>query len=382
MSKVNVSFYEKEYDKALRLTLEAKKNYLTKALEQEEMAHLEAIGLDGWSLKEREETYEREVLPYWNRFGVSPKRFWFELYGTRDRRMDPRFLPADVYFTEILPYINNGMERTGLMNKAYFEYIFSDVKQPQTVVLKSEGNYLDEGRRIIGEDAAIGLCLERDSQLFVKVTSGTSGGGGITVFDPSDCSGEEVRRIFHDMGASFIVQEKVRQHPMLDSIMPTSVSTIRVLSLLMEDKVYIESAALRISSPDTPFMKIYDGGVTTEILENGGLHPKAFSDIGKWYDNGKGYYDDSFRMPGMDEIYEEVRRIHPRMGHFKCIGWDFAVGYGGEPVLLESNAFPALGCTQITRCKPIFNERTDWILEDYYQRRTWEKNHRRDILIQ
>lgn len=150
----------------------------------------------------------------------------------------------------------------------------------------------------------------------------------------------------------------------------------------MDDRVYIESAALRISPPDLPYVKIYSGGLSTEILEGGKLHPRVYSDNGAWYDDGNGLFDADFTIPSIDKIYDQVRRIHPRMGHFKCIGWDFAVDEGGDPVLIESNVFPSLGCTQITRCKPVFNEKTDWILEDYFQRRTWEKNHRQDILIQ
>ena len=374
--------YEHVYNTAFSLAKRTKKLYLTKALEREEQGHLQSIGLDGWSREDRKEAYREEVLPYWKKFGIVPKRFWFELYGSRDHRMDPRFLPADLYFTQILPYINDGLQRPGLMNKAYLEYLFHDVKQPQTVALKIEGTYYNENRNIIGEDDAIGLCLERDTELFVKVSVGASGGRGIFVFTPSECSREDIQGLFREAGANFIVQERIRQQPLLDSLNPASVSTIRVLSLLMDDQVYVESAALRISAPDTPFVKIYDGGFSTEILEGGKLHPRIYSDNGKWFDNGNGLFDEGFAVPSMDKIYDEVRRVHPRMGHFRCIGWDFAVDWNGDPVLIELNVFPSLGCTQITRCKPIFNERTDWILEDCFLKRTWEKNHRQNVLIQ
>lgn len=84
----------------------------------------------------------------------------------------------------------------------------------------------------------------------------------------------------------------------------------------------------------------------------------------------------------MDRVYDEVKRIHPRIGHFRCIGWDFTIDVNGEPVMIEYNVFPMLGNPQLVRCKPVFNEQTDWILEDYYEHRTWANNHRQDILIQ
>ena len=55
--------YEHIYDRMLRLTRKAKKRYLTKALEHEETEHLKSIDLEGWSMKDRQETYQQEVLP-------------------------------------------------------------------------------------------------------------------------------------------------------------------------------------------------------------------------------------------------------------------------------------------------------------------------------
>ena len=303
------------------------------------------------------------------------------MIGSRDHIMDRRFLPTDLYLTEIVPYLNHGIQRAGLSNKGYLDYLFSDVKRPRTVMLKIEGIYYDEKRNMVGEEVALALCRENRGALFLKPTIEAARGDGIVVFTPDESSDEDIRRILRESGSSFIVQERVRQHPVLDGLNPTSVSTVRIFSLLMDDKVYIESAGLRVSPPGTLFVTVFDGGFYAEILEDGKLYPKVYSDIGEWYDHGRGVFDDSFVVPSMDKVYEEVKRIHPRMGHFKCLGWDFAIDENGDPVFLEFNGFPNIGCAQITRCKPVFNERTDWILEDYYLRRTWAKNHRQDILI-
>ena len=373
---------EQEYYNAIDIAREKKKLYLTDALEREEKAHLQSIGLEGWAEQERRETYQEEVLPFWEKFGISPKQFWFELYGSRDHRMDPRFMPADLYFNEVLPYMNDGLQRPGLANKGYLEYLFGDVKQPRTIALRNGGIYCDEKRNIIDEERAIALCLEQSGRIFLKRTIEARGGDGIFVITPSESDSDDIRKIFDEAGANFIVQEEILQHPVLSKLNPSSVSTIRVLSLLMDDGVYIESAALRVSAPELPYVKIYAGGFSTEILEDGRLHPKVYMDTGAWHEKGNGIFDHSFKVPSMKRIYEEVRRIHPRMAQFKCIGWDFAVDQEGSPVMIEFNVFPSLGCTQMTRCKPVFNERTDWILEDCFQRRRWEKNHRQGILIQ
>ena len=373
---------ESLYNSALSFARKTKKLYLSKAVEREELEVFNKIDLDGWSLKDREEAYRLDVLPYWKKFGIAPKRFWFEYYGSRDYIMDHGFIPADLFYTEILPYMNDGLQRMGLINKGYLEYLFCDVKQAKTVALKIDGSYCDEKRKLIREDDAIAICRERKGELFLKVSADTSSGKGITVFTPSDHSDEEIRQVLRGSGPSFIIQERIRQHPDLAKLNPTSVATIRVLSLLMDNKVYIESAGLRVSVSGASFVTRQDGGFYTEILEDGKMNQKVYSDIGKWFDNGKGIFDDSFRVPSIDRVYDEVRRIHPRVGHFRCIGWDFTIDENGDPVMFEYNVFPGLNIPQIARCRPVFNERTEWILEDYFSRRSWEENHRQDILIQ
>ena len=371
----------KQYEEALRRAYEEKRLYLAEAVRDEERYTFEKIDLADWSMQERQEQYQDLVLPYWQKFGRSPERFWFEYYGSRDHKMDPRFIPADFLFTELYPYLNNGQMRPGLQDKCYFDYLFSDVKQPETVALKIEGTYYDEKRRIVSAEQAAGLCRQRGGELFLKVATGTSCSRGITVFTPSECTDEKIRGLFDAAGPDFIVQKRLRQHPALDALNPSSVSTIRVFSLLMDDQVYVESAGIRVSAPDLPFVSVHDGGFFTEILEGGKLHPKVYSDMGQWFDGGKGLFDDTFRIPSVDRLYDDIRRIHPRLGHFRCIGWDFAIDDDADPVLIEFNVFPAAGCSQMARCKPMFNDHTDRILEDYFIHRRWAENHRQDILI-
>ena len=86
-------------------------------------------------------------------------------------------------------------------------------------------------------------------------------------------------------------------------------------------------------------------------------------------------------IPGIDRVLAEVKRIHPRMGHLKWIGWDFTLDEDGDPLLIEFNSAPGDSAQRVCG-RPLFGEMTDWILEDYFRRRTWEKNHRQDVLIQ
>lgn len=375
--------FEKDYIEAVDCAIKAKKQYLKDALEREALSRWKSIGLDGWSEMERREQYEQEVVPYWKRFGFVPKQFWFELSGSRDHRMDPRFIPDDLYYTEIIPYLNNGQQFYGLSNKGYYDFFFSDVKQAKTVALKIEGLYCDEERNIITVEDVIDRCREHKGTLFIKPSTNTHSGEGIIVVEPAECSDDDIRKLLEGSGSSFIIQERIRQHPLLNRLNPLSVCTIRVISLIFDNKVSIENAAIRIGGPEQLFVTVNDGCKHSEILEDHRLHSKILLNSDSWVENGGGLFDDRFVVPSMEKVYEEILRIHPRLGHFKCIGWDFSIDEDGDAVLIELNPAPAAGDgSQLVCCRPMFNEKTDWILEDYFERRTWETNHFQNILIQ
>ena len=89
-------------------------------------------------------------------------------------------------------------------------------------------------------------------------------------------------------------------------------------------------------------------------------------------------YSAEYKIPAMDKIYRQVEMLHLRLAHFKWVGWDWTVDEEGEPVFIEFNVSPAIG--QVNICKPAFGEMTDWILEDYFIHRTWEKNQKQGII--
>ena len=98
----DISRYEKEYEEALAEAQRLKKRWLSAALAEETKDYIRSIG---GGCRDHE-AFREKVLPYWQRFGYVPEEFWFEFAGSRDGVMDPRFVPADLFYTELLPYLN------------------------------------------------------------------------------------------------------------------------------------------------------------------------------------------------------------------------------------------------------------------------------------
>ena len=386
--------YEKLFENAYNAARFFRKKNLQSLLTSESLATYESLGVQYIS----DEEYNDDVLPYWKKYGRKPQKFWFELYGAREERIEPGFIPADIYFTELIPYINNLDMMTAATDKCYYDRRFPCVRHPETICRRIGGLYYDADMHLISEKSALRLCLSHEGELVIKPSIYSCNSLNIHVIDPSVCDEKEILGIFDAIGANLIAQDKIHQHPELSQLNPDTVNTIRVNSLLTENGVYIPSSSIRVGAPGENRVFVGSGGFIAEILGDNTLSEKALIDSVEWKDSGRGRekqmlhtvkwmadcaggrYSAGFTIPAMDKIRRQVEMIHPVMAHFKWIGWDWTVDDEEEPVLIEFNGSPGILSSQMSSCRPVFGEMTEWILEDYFIHRTWEKNQKQGII--
>ncbi len=329
-----------------------------------------------------EEEYSDRILPFWGKYGRKPKKLWFDLFGSRDHSCDPRFIPTDMYYNEIIPYVNNMQFFYLARDKCMFDRYLPDVRQPETVCKCMSGFYYDAGMNMISRAEAIKLCLGHDGRIILK-PSFSSSSRNLHCIDPSVCSEKDVDALFDLLGAYFIVQHRLEQHPELARLNPDTVNAIRVYTFLTGDGVYIPHSVIRIGSPGMQATDQGSGGLDCEIENDNSLKKKVSKAEAKYYENNGDETivreelrwldtpecfraDTGYKIPSMDRVRDIARTAHMKLPHFRWIGWDFAVGTDGEPVLLEYNLAPGHINGQIITCKPMFGEMTEEIFDDYF----------------
>ena len=370
--------YEDTYAEAFQTAKTAKRQYFKEILDRFNLDLLKTLDDGSWSRKDRDREYTDTVLPYWEKFGYTPEQFWFELNCSREQRMDPRFIPSDLYYNELLPYMNNLPFRYALQDKCSLDLRFPDVKQAETVCRRMAGVYYSPEMEVIDAGKAARLCLERKGNLFIKPSLYTAAGAGIQMFDPAESAEEDILKLFAETGTNFIVQEKIKQHGDIAVLNPDSVSTIRVVSLFIDGEVYVAHTMMRVGPPGQPHVAT-DGGYSVEILDDGRLYPRAYRDKGTWVcGSEEGLYDDSVVIPGIGRVHDTVRKLHPKLPYFKWIGWDFSVDEEGDPVMIEFNTSPGDDIQRVCG-SPLFGDMTDRILDDYFNSRGMEDDQLKDL---
>jgi hypothetical protein len=374
--------YKETYDKAIGYKVLARKE----AYEAKAKGYV--LGLGGPFISKEE--YEASILPFWEKYGRKPKKIWFDLFGSRDRLIDPEYIPADMYFNEILPYINNMQFYIAVKDKCMFDHYLPDVRQPETVCKCMSGFYYDAEMNMISRAEAVKLCLGHDGRIILKPSIESSNSRNLHCADTSVCREKDIEELFDRLGADFIVQHRIEQHTELARLNPDTVNVIRLHTFLTEEGVHISQAAVRVGAPGEQATEQGSGGWACEIEKDNTLNNKATGMKASHYENEDGEHcmdygmhwrdipepfraDSGYEIPSMDRVRDIARTAHMKLPHFRWIGWDFTVDAGGEPVLVEYNLAPGIN-VQIVTGKPMFGEMTEEILDDYFIHRRIGKN--------
>lgn len=150
-----------------------------------------------------------------------------------------------------------------------------------------------------------------------------------------------------------ILEEFVVQHPVMQSLNPSSVNTIRVATLLGEKKEGIVYAFLRIGNG-----KVIDnvdcGGMAARVdLETGKLLTPGADKQGNVFEEHPQTHCKirGFAIPYWKEILGICLESSKKVPQMRFIAWDVAVAKDG-PLFIEGNSFPSHAVPQFAAHYP------------------------------
>lgn len=301
-----------------------------------------------------------EVLPFWKRYGIKPKKMWYDLYCNKDGRYDPRYIPGDLYWEQVYPALNSPGFRRAYTDKCFYKQLFPNLKQPRTIIRNSNNCFYDgcTGKIISFNQAK--TILESAERFVIKPSIYSGEGVDIFFYEKKDNCDVDIESLMKSYRSNYIVQEILAQHKILASIHPESLNTIRVISFLFQGEVHISSSILRMGVGGSRFDNVSKGGFACPVLPDGRLTEKALNNRSQWVESHPGgtVFSD-VKIPSYERILDEIRMAHKNIPHFRIIGWDFSVDESGDPVLIEYNGAP--GLNQVS-CGPLFGELTEQVL--------------------
>lgn len=309
---------------------------------------------------------KKDVKDFWSKYiKVSPKWAWY--YAQKNGIKDPRYIPNTMYYTKIDQHFNNRKVGYGFNDKNYYSVIFSDVKQPLTIAKNIDGIFVDETFNLISVDSVLNRIKE-EQNVICKPSMESGSGRGIMFWNYGKDNEKIKQYLSTKSEKNYIIQALIKQHDDLNKVHASSINTLRIVSLLMQDGVYILSSVLRMGVGDSKVDNATAGGLSCGIKEDGTLKEYATTYYsGDRFDrHPQGLVFKDFKVPAYDKAVSLVKRIHPIIPHFRLVAWDLAVDNEGDVVLVESNMRKG----GINLCQfnngPLFGDMTEKVLDEVF----------------
>lgn len=312
-------------------------------------------------------SFNNLVITYWKKYKrISPKWAWY--YASKNGIEDPRYIPNDLYYTKIDQHFNNRKLGWGFNDKNYYSKIFAGVKQPESLVRIVGGIFLDEKYRLLTKEQALEI-IYHEKEAVCKPSLETGSGRGVS-FWRIETEKPQIENFLDDKeNKDFIIQKTIIQHPELDKVHKGSINSLRIVSLLMPEGVYILSSNLRMGVDNSRIDNVTAGGISCGIDDTGCLkkYSTTYYTGERSEQHPQGLVFEGFRIPAYEKAVEMVKKAHPMIPHFRLVSWDIAIDDTESPVLIEANMRKGgINLNQFNN-GPLFGDLTDRVLDEVFK---------------
>ena len=179
-------------------------------------------------------------------------------------------------------------------------------------------------------------------------------GRGVEKIKVSDREPEELYSYLTET-SRFLCEDYIVQHPVISEIYPSSVNTLRIVTIAGVDHVpHVLYAFIRIGNGGRVVDNINAGGMAAPIdLDTGVINNVAFDKDCNYYDKhpetGKPIV--GVQIPLWNEAKELVLKAARKIPQLGYVGWDVAVTLNG-PVFVEANHHPGHDILQMPAHTP------------------------------
>ena len=307
-------------------------------------------------------------------YGKKIPLYWHRLYQSYTGSFQKDYFPEVLFSTKLEPYANPYRMAELLGDKNLIPLLFKDVngvRIPRTYISCTNNLYQNSERHYILQDDVnkilknIGFCV-------IKKSIDTSSGRDVQVcnfvagIDQKTKKG--VQEIIKAFGDNFVVQEYIRQNLVLANLNKSSVNTFRVITYILDGKVFTCPLALRMGRSSSDRDNIHYGGLSIGVKEDGSLMSLAFSEYGNKYtehpDTKVVFKDYVIGENFVKKTMRAAMLLHERIPYLKILSWDLTIDEDGMVTIIEVNTtgqsawFP-----QMVTGKSLFGFNTSKILK-------------------
>ncbi|MBQ9977546.1 MAG: hypothetical protein IJP21_03020 [Clostridia bacterium] len=308
---------------------------------------------------------ETEVKSFWDKYKSVPF-VYHNFYTEKNGEFHKEYIPDEIYYNYVQPYFNNYRLAKALDNKCYYHKMFPGIAQPKLVAYRLNGFwYIDDEPQGLEE---VYKALTSEKEVFVKRASDSGGGHGVKYLCCEGLTLEDFKNVIKEFTGDIAIQRGITQHEVLGKINPTSVNTIRIITLLQKEGAKVLSAILRMGVGETKVDNSSSGGMTIGVSMDGKLKKFACANKRNLLDTHptSNVVFEGYELPAFDKVKELVLKASYMVPHFRMVAWDVSVLEDGTPVLIEANLYDGQLDSHQIHNGPLFGQDTEKIMNEVF----------------
>lgn len=284
-------------------------------------------------------------------------------------RFEPQIFPAGFYYLHVDKFFNDWDMALHLDNKCLYPKIFKGISLPHSVCFRMNRLWYDGEYNPVSEQDAIRL-MQAEKECFIKVARDSYCGKGIVYVNIAEHGGtQDLQEILHEHDEDIVVQRGLTQSAFERSFNPSSVNTLRVLSLLRRDgEVKIYSRVQRMGAGGAKVDNLFHGGATVGVKADGRFNTVGYDLAGNTLPEHPTSHTrfDGLVLPSLDKAEALVRKAHRCIPFFRLCSWDVAFDEHDDPVLIEANMQHGGLTLHILNNGPLFGDDLPLILDEVF----------------
>lgn len=284
---------------------------------------------------------------------ISPFRIhpgWLNWYSHTSGMETTEFVPESTYYAIIEPALNDLNTTSAWADKNSYDLIYGHGLFPNSIIRCIHGSFFDRNYEPLELTSQIRLLdqLQPFSEIVIKPSVGSDGGRNIRFFYRNgdrwqDQDGQKLslEALIRAYGSDFVVQEKLTQHPFFDQFNPSSLNSIRVMTLRLPQHSHsrILHSVLRVGPQGAKVdNNSLPGSFCIGMDHDGRLNSHATDLQGQRFDQVNGLeLSKPMQCHEFSKVCEAAIQIADKQFRHRMLGIDMTVDASGTPRCVEIN---------------------------------------------
>lgn len=292
---------------------------------------------------------------------------WHKEYYAISGKFDYRYLPELLYIPDFERIMNNPKYYDCLQDKNITNLLADKVgiKNPRCYLRNINGLVLDENYNEINIEDVYNEIKTKD-RVFFKPTVESGSGKNCEIINTKDISLEEFKSIVIKFNKDYIIQDVVENSNSIKKLNPTSLNTFRIITYILDGKIYTMPAILRIGRNGKYLDNAHQGGIFVGVNKDGTLLENASSEFNDKYNAhpDTNVVFKNYKIDNFEKIIDAAIKLQKLIPHVGCINWDLTLDKDENVVLIEGNMrYGSIWLIQMAHGVSAFEDNTARVLK-------------------